>query len=83
MITGFANAADDFGGADLDLQFRTHRPDPREHHLGIHRVLRTLDSNTAIASVFKLRPWVAARFFKAWWASLDSPLIVIVIMPQP
>ena len=46
-------------------------------------VLRTLDSKTAMASVFKLRPCVNARFFKARCASFDKPLIVIVIMLQP
>jgi len=45
--------------------------------------LRTLDSNTAIASVFRLRPCVAARFFNAKCASFDRPLIVMVIMVQP
>ena len=45
--------------------------------------LRTLDSSTAMASVFRLRPCVSARFFNARCASLDNPLMVIVIMAQP
>src|SRR5271154_4547412 len=45
--------------------------------------LRTLDSSTAMASVFRLRPCVAARFFSSRCASFDNPLIVIVIMVQP
>jgi hypothetical protein len=46
-------------------------------------VLRTLDSSTAIASVFRLRPCVTARRFNSRCASFDMPLMVIVIMPQP
>jgi hypothetical protein len=46
-------------------------------------VLRTLDSKTAMASVFKLRPCVTARRFNSRCASFEMPLMVIVIMPQP
>jgi hypothetical protein len=46
-------------------------------------VLRTLDSSTAIASVFKLRPCVTARRFNSRCAAFEMPLMVIVIMPQP
>jgi hypothetical protein len=55
----------DLGDRSLEFHGGPRRPRPRDQRLASTGVLRTLDSSTAMASVFRLRPCVAARFFKA------------------